>query len=84
VQIISDLFIYVLVNLVLNVASAHPPNLLLLPSSSRLIVQLPLPAHINEKAVLEQVGLAKDADGFDPLNIGIAPPPTLQTRGGEA
>jgi len=36
-----------------------------------LIVQLPLPAHINEKAVLEQVGLAKDADGFDPLNIGM-------------
>jgi 5,10-methylene-tetrahydrofolate dehydrogenase/methenyl tetrahydrofolate cyclohydrolase len=36
-----------------------------------LIVQLPLPSHINEKAVLEQVGLAKDADGFDPLNIGM-------------
>ena len=39
-------------------------------SGHRLIVQLPLPSHINEKAVLEQVGLAKDADGFDPLNIG--------------
>lgn len=41
-------------------------------SSFSMIVQLPLPSHINEKAVLEQVGLAKDADGFDPLNIGLS------------
>jgi len=35
-----------------------------------LIVQLPLPSHINEKKVLDSVGLDKDVDGFHPLNIG--------------
>jgi len=35
-----------------------------------IIVQLPLPAHINEKAALAEVSLEKDADGFHPLNIG--------------
>jgi len=35
-----------------------------------LIVQLPLPSHINERAVLAHVALSKDVDGFDPLSIG--------------
>jgi 5,10-methylene-tetrahydrofolate dehydrogenase/methenyl tetrahydrofolate cyclohydrolase len=35
-----------------------------------IIVQLPLPSHINEKTVLQEVSLEKDADGFHPLNIG--------------
>lgn len=35
-----------------------------------LIVQLPLPAHIDEKTVLDAVSYEKDVDGFHPLNIG--------------
>lgn len=35
-----------------------------------IIVQLPLPDHINEKEVLDRVSTTKDVDGFHPLNIG--------------
>ena len=35
-----------------------------------IIVQLPLPAHINEQKALDAVAFAKDIDGFHPLNIG--------------
>jgi len=35
-----------------------------------LIVQLPLPAHIEEKVILDAVSYEKDIDGFHPLNIG--------------
>lgn len=35
-----------------------------------ILVQLPLPGHIDEEAVLDAVPLAKDVDGFHPLNIG--------------
>lgn len=35
-----------------------------------LIVQLPLPAHINEKEILDAVSFEKDIDGFHPQNIG--------------
>jgi 5,10-methylene-tetrahydrofolate dehydrogenase/methenyl tetrahydrofolate cyclohydrolase len=35
-----------------------------------LIVQLPLPPHINEQRILDAVSLAKDIDGFHPQNIG--------------
>lgn len=35
-----------------------------------LIVQLPLPAHIEERVVLDAVSYDKDIDGFHPLNIG--------------
>lgn len=34
------------------------------------IVQLPLPKHINENAVLEAIDPAKDADGLHPVNLG--------------
>jgi methylenetetrahydrofolate dehydrogenase (NADP+)/methenyltetrahydrofolate cyclohydrolase len=34
------------------------------------IVQLPLPAHINEDKVIEAIDPSKDADGFHPVNIG--------------
>jgi 5,10-methylene-tetrahydrofolate dehydrogenase/methenyl tetrahydrofolate cyclohydrolase len=33
-------------------------------------VQLPLPKHMNEEKVLGAIQLAKDVDGFHPLNIG--------------
>jgi len=35
-----------------------------------LIVQLPLPDHINEKKVIESINPEKDVDGFHPLNVG--------------
>ena len=35
-----------------------------------LIIQLPLPSHINEIKVTEAVNPTKDVDGFHPVNIG--------------
>jgi 5,10-methylene-tetrahydrofolate dehydrogenase/methenyl tetrahydrofolate cyclohydrolase len=37
---------------------------------SGILVQLPMPAHLNEEAVLALIGIEKDVDGFSPLNIG--------------
>lgn len=34
------------------------------------IVQLPLPLHISENAVIEAIDPAKDVDGFHPINVG--------------
>jgi len=36
-----------------------------------LIVQLPLPKHINEKRVTEAISFKKDVDGFHPMNVGM-------------
>lgn len=35
-----------------------------------ILVQLPLPEHINELAVIESISPDKDVDGFHPVNIG--------------
>ena len=35
-----------------------------------LIVQLPLPGHIDEKKIINAISLEKDVDGFHPTNIG--------------
>ena len=35
-----------------------------------ILVQLPLPAHIDSTVVLERIAPAKDVDGFHPYNIG--------------
>ncbi|CAN5730191.1 bifunctional methylenetetrahydrofolate dehydrogenase/methenyltetrahydrofolate cyclohydrolase FolD [soil metagenome] len=35
-----------------------------------ILVQLPLPEHIDEQVVLDAVGPGKDADGFHPYNLG--------------
>ena len=35
-----------------------------------LIVQLPLPDHIDEKKVTQSISPSKDVDGFHPVNIG--------------
>ena len=40
------------------------------PNVHGILVQLPLPAHIDEEAVLDAGPLSKDVDGFHPLNIG--------------
>lgn len=41
------------------------------PKIHGILVQLPLPSHIDEEAVLRAVSLEKDVDGFHPLNIGL-------------
>jgi len=35
-----------------------------------ILVQLPLPAHINTTAIIEHIKPAKDVDGFHPYNLG--------------
>ena len=35
-----------------------------------ILVQLPLPAHIEEQAVIEAIPPHKDVDGFTPVNVG--------------
>ena len=35
-----------------------------------ILVQLPLPKHINEDKVIEAVSPKKDVDGFHPINVG--------------
>jgi len=35
-----------------------------------ILVQLPLPDHINEKTVIDTIALEKDVDGFSPSNVG--------------
>lgn len=40
------------------------------PDIDGFIVQLPLPKHIDEQAVIEAIDPAKDVDGFHPVNVG--------------
>lgn len=40
------------------------------PKIHGLLVQLPLPKHINEQKVIEAIAPAKDVDGFHPVSIG--------------
>lgn len=35
-----------------------------------ILVQLPLPKHINEKAVIDAISVDKDVDGFHPQSVG--------------
>ena len=39
-------------------------------SVSGILVQLPLPKHINKKKVIEAIIPSKDVDGFHPMNVG--------------
>jgi methylenetetrahydrofolate dehydrogenase (NADP+)/methenyltetrahydrofolate cyclohydrolase len=40
------------------------------PEVNGILVQLPLPSHLDEEAVLSSIDLGKDIDGFHPVNIG--------------
>lgn len=40
------------------------------PAVDGILVQLPLPAHIDSQAVLERIMPHKDVDGFHPYNVG--------------
>ena len=48
------------------------------PQVHGILVQLPLPPHIDEPTILKAIAVEKDADGFSALNIG-----NLCLRGGE-
>jgi len=48
------------------------------PKVHGILVQLPLPDHMDEAKVLKTIAYEKDADGFDATNIG-----NLWLRGGE-
>ena len=37
---------------------------------SGILVQLPLPKHINKQKVIETILPEKDVDGFHPINVG--------------
>ena len=40
------------------------------PAVDGILVQLPLPKHVDEVTVLRRISLEKDADGLHPLNVG--------------
>jgi len=40
------------------------------PEVNGILVQLPLPSHIDERTVLEAIDPIKDVDGFHPVNVG--------------
>ena len=40
------------------------------PEVNGILVQLPLPGHIDEETILSAIDLQKDVDGFHPVNIG--------------
>ena len=41
------------------------------PKTDGILVQLPLPKHIHETAVLDAIDASKDVDGFLPMNAGL-------------
>ncbi len=41
------------------------------PSVHGILIQLPLPAHINVDNIIEKIDPNKDVDGFHPLNLGL-------------
>ncbi len=40
------------------------------PDVNGILVQLPLPKHLDEEAILNAISIEKDVDGFHPVNIG--------------
>ena len=40
------------------------------PSVNGILVQLPLPSHINEDLIIKTIAPAKDVDGFHPQSVG--------------
>ncbi len=40
------------------------------PKVHGILVQLPLPKHLDEERILSKISIEKDVDGFHPINIG--------------
>jgi len=49
---------------------AHIDRLNADPKVDGILVQLPLPAHIDSETVIERIDPKKDVDGFHPYNVG--------------
>ena len=39
------------------------------PNVNGILVQLPLPGHLDEQAIIERIAQHKDVDGLHPLNV---------------
>lgn len=50
------------------------------PKVHGILIQLPLPKHLNEELILETISPEKDVDGFHPFNVGrlVAGKPLFQ------
>ncbi len=46
-------------------------NLNAAPNIDGILVQLPLPSHINQHKILDAIKFDKDVDGFSPTNLGL-------------
>ena len=51
--------------LILNIEKLNADN-----SVTGILVQLPLPSHINEINIINAISYKKDVDGFHPINLG--------------
>ncbi len=40
------------------------------PKVNGILVQLPLPSHLDEEKILRSISIEKDVDGFHPINMG--------------
>lgn len=40
------------------------------PNVHGILIQLPLPKHINSQAIIQAISPSKDVDGFHPVNVG--------------
>jgi methylenetetrahydrofolate dehydrogenase (NADP+)/methenyltetrahydrofolate cyclohydrolase len=50
------------------------------PTVDGILVQLPVPKHIDSKAVIDAIAVEKDVDGFNPENIGLLAQRTPRLR----
>ncbi|MGC4028263.1 MAG: bifunctional methylenetetrahydrofolate dehydrogenase/methenyltetrahydrofolate cyclohydrolase FolD [Steroidobacteraceae bacterium] len=50
------------------------------PAVDGILVQLPLPGHIDGRAVIEAIAVEKDVDGFTPENLGLLAQRTPRLR----
>lgn len=49
---------------------AHIDQLNTQPDVDGILVQLPLPKHVDQTVIIERINPAKDVDGFHPYNLG--------------
>ena len=50
------------------------------PTIDGILVQLPVPKHIDSKAVIDAIAVGKDVDGFNPENLGLLAQRTPRLR----
>jgi methylenetetrahydrofolate dehydrogenase (NADP+)/methenyltetrahydrofolate cyclohydrolase len=50
------------------------------PTVDGILVQLPVPRHIDSKAVIDAIDVQKDVDGFNPENLGLLAQRTPRLR----